>query len=485
MHAYFLGIDVGTQGVRVVLLDELGATIGSSEQVFPLTPDSREEQSPEMWWVAAYECLRSLLISVKDDIHLNDIKALSVTSTSGTVIPLDGRNEPLHHALMYSDTRPTAEGKHCREIAERFHPEGYTGFNASSGLSKMVWYFNHFPEKAAHIHTWIHATDFVIGKLCGDYSVTDYTNALKSGFDVAKGEWPAYLTFHLPVQKHWLQKVVPSGTPVGSLLPALAENLGLKQIQIIAGMTDGCASQVASGAVRPGDWNTTIGTTLVVKGVTVREIRDPEGRLYSHRHPEGYWMPGGAGNIGADWVSAGFSEDLAALTKAAATLIPTGLLAYPLMQPGERFPFIAPQARGFAPADATREALFTANMEGVALVERYAYEMIESLSGEEVGAVFTAGGGSNSDVWLTIRANVLNRPVHKCGNVTGAAGAAVVAAAGAHYGTLTKAASAMTRIEKTVHPEPALVHAYARQYRNFIQILTEKGFIPGPVPITH
>jgi len=250
-------------------------------------------------------------------------------------------------------------------------------------------------------------------------------------------------------------------------------------------MTDGCASQVASGAVKPGDWNTTIGTTLVVKGVTTREVRDPEGRLYSHRHPEGYWMPGGAGNIGADWVSAGFADDLPALTHAASDLIPTGLIAYPLLQQGERFPFIAPHARGFAPENANRQATFAANMEGVAFVERYAYEMIESLSSEEVHAVYTAGGGSNSDVWLTIRANVLNRPVHKCGNVTGAAGAAIVAAAGSYFGTLTQAAQAMTRIEKTIRPEPALTESYAQQYRNFIQTLTEKGFIAGPVPVTH
>ncbi|MCF0073604.1 FGGY-family carbohydrate kinase [Dyadobacter sp. CY261] len=485
MHSYFVGIDVGTQGVRVVLLDDSGSPMGSSERVFPLTTGSREEQSPAMWWKSALECLQNLLVSVKGNIDLNCVKAVSVTSTSGTVIPLDENNEPLHNALMYSDTRPAAEGKLCRETAERYRPNGYTGFNASSGLSKMVWFVNHIPEKAARIKTWIHATDFIIGKLCGDYSVTDYTNALKSGFDVGTSEWPSYLAKHLPVRKEWLQKVVPSGTPIGTLLPALSERLGLNQIQVIAGMTDGCASQVASGAVQPGDWNTTIGTTLVIKGVTTREVRDPEGRLYNHRHPEGYWMPGGAGNIGADWVSADFTHDLPALTIAATKLIPTGLIAYPLLQQGERFPFIAPQARGFTPERTTREALFTANMEGVAFIERYAYEMIESLSGEDVRSIYTAGGGSNSDVWLTIRANVLNRPIHKCAHVTGAAGAAIVAAAGLHFGTLTKAVGAMTRIEKTIQPEPALVKAYEQQYQIFIQTLTEKGFIAGRVLVTH
>jgi sugar (pentulose or hexulose) kinase len=151
------------------------------------------------------------------------------------------------------------------------------------------------------------------------------------------------------------------------------------------------------------------------------------------------------------------------------------------MQEGERFPFISPQARGFAPDNVTREMLFTANMEGVAFVERYAYELIEKLSGEQVNAVYTAGGGSNSDVWLTIRSNVLNRPVYKCGNVTGAVGAAIVAASQKHFSSLSEAAQALTRIEKTVQPDPDLAEAYDRQYHLFIQTLTEKGFISGEI----
>jgi len=378
------------------------------------------------------------------------------------------------------------EAQLCKKAALESGTSGYSAFNASSGLPKMLWFLRQHPDKVAQVGQFIHAADYILGKLSGRYDTTDYTNALKSGYDVHSFSWPSYIWQRLPMQQEWLQRVVAPGMPVAQLLPSLAAELGLPaHVVVTAGMTDGCASQVAAGAVRPGDWNTTIGTTLVVKGVTLQEIKDPSGALYCHRHPEGYWMPGGAGNIGADWVSAGFADDLPSLTNAAVNLIPTGLIAYPLLQQGERFPFIAPQARGFAPENASREATFAANMESVAFVERYAYEMIEGLSGEEVHAVYTAGGGSNSDVWLTIRANVLNRPAHKCGNVTGAAGAAIVAAAGSYFGTLTQAAQAMTRIEKTIHPQPTLVAAYAQQYRNFVQTLTEKGFIAGPVPVTH
>src|SRR5690606_34775069 len=130
---------------------------------------------------------------------------------------------------------------------------------------------------------------------------------------------------------------------------------------------------------------------------------------YSHRHPDGYWMPGGASNTGADWVNTGFAERLEHFNQTAESLIPTGKAAWPLLQEGERFPFISPAARGFAPSGLTKEELYTAYMEGVAYIERMAYELIESLSGEKATAIYTAGGGSNSEVWLRIRSCVLNK----------------------------------------------------------------------------
>ena len=280
------------------------------------------------------------------------------------------------------------------------------------------------------------------------------------------------------MKKEWLQQVVPSGTPIGTLEPALAGELGLSSsVQVAAGMTDGCASQVASGAVNLGDWNTTIGTTLVIKGVTKEEIKDPEGRLYSHRHPEGFWMPGGASNTGADWVSADFSDDLEILNQQAEALIPTEYLAYPLRQKGERFPFIAPQARGFEPEEITREQLFAANMEGVAYIERYAFEMIEKLSGEKAQAVYTAGGGSNSDTWLKIRSNVLNLPIYKMRYVSGAAGAAILAASKTYFNSLVEAGRAMTQVEKEVYPDKDLAEKYGLLYKKFVTELLKKGYI--------
>jgi len=478
---YFLGIDIGTQGARVVLIDAKGNLVASAEEEFRLSSESREEQSPAQWWEACVRSLQKVTDQAKVLVDIQLIRAVSVTSTSGTVIPLDKANNPLHNAIMYSDKRSAEEGKLCRQEAVKYNKEGYTGFNSSSGLSKMVWFVNNFPAKAARINKWIHAADFIIGKLSGQWAITDYTNVLKSGYDLEKNQWPEYLYKNLPLKSEWLPEVVASGTPIGTMEASLANQFGLNgNIQVVVGITDGCASQIASGAVNLGEWNTTIGTTLVIKGVTKHIIKDAEETLYNHRHPEGYWMPGGASNIGADWVKE-FKEDIDFLNKEAGRLIPTNKLAYPLSQQGERFPFVAPQAKGFKPDNLHTAELFAANMEGVAYIERYAYDMIKKLSGEELKAVYTAGGGSNSDTWLKIRSNVLNVPVYKMKHVTGAVGAAILAASKTYFSSVIEAAQALTQIEKEIRPEASLVIQYEKNYRAFIQLLQEKGYIKNEV----
>jgi sugar (pentulose or hexulose) kinase len=479
-QSYFIGIDIGTQGARVMMLDHQGNLAGVKEEVFPLNNQSREEQSPLQWWTSCYHSLQSLCKELTTVLDLAKVKAIAVTSTSGTIIPLDKNNEPLHSAIMYSDTRSADEAILCRRAAVTAGVKGFTAFNASCGLPKMLWFMNNYPDKVARIGKFVHAADFITGMLSGNFNTTDYTNAMKSGYNIQKLCWPDYITNALPIQPDWLQQVVPSGIRVGYLKAELANSLGLSaNVVITSGMTDGCASQVASGAVNPGDWNTTIGTTLVIKGVTLNEIKDSSGVIYSHRHPEGYWMPGGASNTGADWVGALFAKaDLNVLNMEAAKYIPTQHLAWPLMQKGERFPFVAPAAKGFAVEELSQPELFAAYMEGVAYIERYAYEKIRLLSGEHIEQVFTAGGGSNSDTWLTIRSNVLNLPLCKMKNVSAAAGAAVLAASRIQFSSLVDAARSMIQPEKKILPDPELVRIYNETYFRFINTLKQKGYIP-------
>jgi sugar (pentulose or hexulose) kinase len=475
MSNYFIGIDIGTQGARVVLLNEQGSQVAAKEEVFELTESSREEQSPLLWWET---CKRLLGLLSREDVSLASVRAMAVTSTSGTIIPLDSDFNPLHPALMYSDPRSAEEAAWCKSIALQEVKQGYTAFNASSGLPKMRWYLNNYPEHSSRLYKFVHAADFITGRLCGSYETTDYTNAMKSGFDLHAYRWPDYISDLIGIENRWLQTVQASGAPLGSLLPELAAEWGLPlDVIVTTGMTDGCASQVASGAVSPGRWNTTLGTTMVIKGVTVQEIVDPSGAIYNHRHPAGFWMPGGASNTGADWVTKLFAgEDLQELGRKAGLQLPSDSLAWPLLQKGERFPFFAPDARGFWPKGEAVEN-FTSCMEGVAFVERYAYEQIARLSGEVVQQVYSAGGGSKNKTWLRIRSSVLNCPVSKMQNVSGAAGAAILAASQTFYASLQEAAAAMVHPELVVEPDAELVEPYEQKYARFIDLLKSEKII--------
>ncbi len=475
---YFLGIDIGTQGARVLLLDETGQQLAAKEESFPFTESLREEQSPALWWDSCCRIIPALISQVKNQININQVKAASVTSTSGTIIPVDHDYNPLHPAIMYSDSRSGPEAAFCREIAKNEINSGFTAFSPSCGLPKMRWFLNHFPDRASKLFKFIHASDFITGRLCGAYAITDFTNAMKSGYDLHRYEWPGYIAEKIGIRQDWLQQVRPSGEPLGTLRPDLAAEWGLPQSLIVTtGMTDGCASQVASGAVNPGQWNTTIGTTLVIKGVTREEIIDPSGVIYNHRHPSGLWMPGGASNTGADWVNSFFSaEDLDKLSQLAAERLPAKSVAWPLLQKGERFPFVAPEAFGFWPEDDKVEK-FTACLEGVAFIERYAYERIASLSDEKPERIFSAGGGSNNDTWLRIRSNVIGLPVCKMKNVSGAAGAAILAASRSFYSSLSETAAAMVAPELEIHPDPGLASAYNKKYQFFLEELRKRKIL--------
>ncbi|QYR21790.1 FGGY-family carbohydrate kinase [Paenibacillus sp. sptzw28] len=474
-YSMFIGVDIGTQGLRVVAMDHTGQVYSTVKETFSWT-DNREQQDPNVWWAALVNALQKLrreLGSMNSPAH--HIKAISVTSTSGTVIPLDRNYEPLHSALMYSDKRSLAEAEACSAASG-------LSFNSSFGLPKMVWFGNQYPDRAERIHLWSHAADFIIGRLSGVWGVTDYTNALKSGYDLVNEQWPDYIHSLLHIPAYQLPQVIPPGRTLGGLSAEVARMTGLPQsIQVVAGMTDGCASQVASGCAKPGDWNTTIGTTLVVKGITLKPIQDPLGRVYNHKHPQGYWMPGGASNTGADWITRDYgSSDLSELNQEAKKWLPTPWLSYPLVQTGERFPFLSAAARGFDSDGITPQQRFAARLEGVAYIERLSYECIESLSSEKVDSIYTAGGGSLSDVWLNIRSNILNKPIYKMKHVEGAVGAAIIAASNTEFGSLDEAVRRMVQVDKCFEPG-TLREAYHENYYRFIDVLKAKGYLESAI----
>lgn len=484
---YVLGIDLGTQGVRALVADLNGRVHAEADASFPAeqvvaAQPGVFEQDPRLWRHSLTVALGQALARFREAGHaVEAIAALSVTSTSGTLCLVDGDGEPVGAAIMYSDTRSAAEAEEAQAAGGETVARIGARFNASFALNKALWLQRHDPAAMARARWLLSPTDLVIGWLSGEWGRTDWTNALKWGYDLVDLRWPEFIgrDLALPVDK--LPRVEAPGAIVGRAETPLAAAVGLApSTLVVAGATDGTASQLASGAVSPGDWNSTLGTTLVLKGVSEALLFDPQGRIYCHRHPDGYWLPGGASSTGADCLAQRFSaDDLVRLDEAALQRTPTDLVIYPLVRRGERFPFLRDNAEGFALGESDDTATrLAAHLEGLAYVERLAYETVESLGATVRDTIYAVGGATRSHAGMQIRADVLGRCLALPEVPSGAMGAAVLAARGVVFDSLTTAVRRMVRCQAVIEPRQERVTAYAERYGRFTAACRERGYLP-------
>lgn len=481
-----IGIDLGTQGVRCLAVTAEGKVLAQAdvklELSTPSLPEGWAEQDPLDWWRVTATCLRALTAQ----LHSTDrVVGVCVDSTSGTVLPIDAAGEPLHNALMYNDSRSAPYVALVREAAAEFEEQIGYAFNASFALPKIIWLEREVPDLREHTCCYIHAADFICGRLSGIYNRSDYSNALKTGYDLINARYPSFISEKLGLDTSQLPEIVAPGTPISAVNQRATDETGLPVGAIIvAGATDGTAAQIASGAVVPGAWNSSLGTTLVIKGITKQLLRDPLHRIYSHRHPEGWWMPGGASNTGCEWIMKQYQgQDLQQLDEAAFLHSPTSLIRYPLARSGERFPFLAARAEGFTlDANGTligagHEDYYAAGLEGTAMLERLAYDTLADIGADVSEYIHMTGGGSKSLVWSQIRASMLRRQLVRPKTTETAMGAALLAGAGVWYGNLSDAARAMVSPSVTIDPVPALIEPYSAKYTLFCEALRARGYL--------
>lgn len=480
----FLGIDAGTQGVRAAVVTPQGETVAESAYAYPVLNlaapgqgPNRYEQSPRDWWEALCQVVRDC---VKKLPRPEEIAAVSLCGTSGTILPLDREGDPLGNAILYNDLRSAGKAGEIRERAPGLEDRLGYRIGASFSLPRMIWYREEAPEVWDRCRILLHQADYLLWKLSGEW-VTDNTNALKAGYDVLAGEWPRELEDCLGLDRRKLPQVVSPGEIIGRILPQAAAELGLSpDTKIAAGATDAYAAVLAAGAVSPGDSVSVLGTTLVCKVVAENRVLDPSGVGYPYRMPEGRWLIGGATNLGGRCVGEIAGGDYKGMDAEAERLIPTGVRCYPLYGKGERFPFSDPEAEPFFRGNLFGGRLYPALMEGVAYGERLCYQRLEELGcalGPEVRAT---GGASRSGVWLKIRASILNKPILVPQALTSAVGCAMLAAAG-ELGGLGKAARAMSRTRLTVLPDPALTGPYEELYQRFREeCQAEYGIVTSP-----
>jgi sugar (pentulose or hexulose) kinase len=462
-EAAWIGIDLGTQSVRSVRVDASGAVLARASR--PLTstrPSSpsgdRHEQDP-LDWLAAVD---ATLAEVADPA----VEGIAICSTSGTVLLTDETGRPVTQALMYDDARAAAELP--RIVAA--DPERWSSsMQPTWALPKLLW----LEPRGRRV---AHSADVVAAHLVGHPVATDTSHALKTGYDLVAGSWPFDAFDRLGLAPETFPEVVLPGVELGRVCAANAQLTGVPAgTPVYAGMTDGCAAQIAAGALTPGAWNSVLGTTLVLKGVSEDLLEDPTGAVYSHRHPDGGWLPGGASNTGAGALTELFpGADLDAFDQAARQLGPIDAAIYPITKRGERFPFVAPQAERFELGDFPDDLhRYAGVLQGVAFIERLAFEHLANLGAEPVGSVSLTGGAVRSGYWNQLRSDVLGVPVELPATPDPAYGMAVLAASGG--GSVTETAGRMVRVERVLEPRPQeLLNSL---YGEFVAELTRRGYL--------
>jgi xylulokinase len=450
------GLDVGTSGAKALAVNDRGEVLARAEARFrhpPYTPaPGQSEQDAGQWWNAAKSCLRQLTGQLKE----GQIVALSVDSTSGTIVPVGGQGKPLRPAMMYNDDRAGGLEKEVqRAAAELSERLGYT-FPSVFSLVKLVWLRKEEPGVFEKTTKFLHAADFIVGKLTGNFDATDTSNALKSGVDLLSGTWPPFIERELGLPLSKFPTVFRPGEKLGEVSTNASGETGLHAgTPVIAGVSDGIASFLASGAKASGDWNLNLGTTLAIRGISEKLVRDSRGRFYCHRHPEGSWLPGGASNVGGEVLIKTFGEaNLSSLDKAAEAYSPTSLLIYPLARRGERMPFVNPDAMGFVEGKAgSEDELYAGYLEGIALVTAWSIEEAKGLGAPADGDFFLSGGGARGKTLGRLIATTLGRPLIKTLEPEAALGSGLLAAGWLWFGgSVTQAQAMMVKRDEVFEP---------------------------------
>ena len=476
-----VGIDLATSAVRTAAADRSGRIHATASRRLPEPSTPRpgwSEQDPRTWWPGVASALSEM------SGHLAEISgevvAVSVSATSGTVVGIGAGGDPVGPALTYADQRAVAESAKAQAAAAARWAELGLTITPSFGLPKWGWIVGHGRAGVARLG---HASDVVVNKLIGTPAPTDTSHSLKSGYDPVNRRWVTEAMEALGIEKRLLPDVLLPGQPVGGVSAEASRRTGLPAgCSVRLGMTDSCSAQLAAGAAEPGRFVSVLGSTLVLKGGALRPVADPAGAVYSHFHPGGWWLPGGASSTGGRALVAGFpGADLAQMDTAAGARGPSGAVVYPLLGKGERFPFASVDAESFTlerPSDPVDH--YRAILEGVAFVERLGYERLRRLGAGMEGPIASAGRGSVSFTWNTIRATVLGTPLIAKPAAGTALGACVLAAAGTLYPDLQSSTAAMAVEGTPVQPNRSEQEALELNYRRFVEACTERGWIEEP-----
>lgn len=483
-----LAHDVGTSGDKAALFDAEGRLLASFTAPYDTTRPRPgwAEQDPDDWWSAVCLTTRRILDSVPDADRR--IAGVGFSAMMNGAVLVDALGRCVRPALIHADLRGAEV---CPALAERIAPERAYALSGHRlepffTLAKLAWLVHHEPEAVQRSRWCLQAKDFLVGRLCGCYGVTDPSDASLTGmFDLNADAWSDELIAASGVERDLLPRVVPSTTVVGHVSGEAAEATGLLQGTPVAlGGGDGACATAGAGAFAPGDAYHYLGSSSWLAVVTDGYRPDPHQRITTLRGlPPGlnvaYGTAQSAGTC-IEWFldAIGLGSDprdpwlaLEALVRQAPAGS-DGLLFLPYLQ-GERAPIWNAQARGSFSGltlQHTRAHLARAVHEGVALALGSILAVFDELQ-LRPDRVRALGGGMRSSVWREILAAVYARPLLALDRLTEATacGAAMATAVGVGLAPDWASAQRMAPASRTEEPDPAMVRVYAEAAQRFRQ----------------
>ncbi len=473
---YYIGIDLGTSAVKLLLMDSEGAILKVVSKEYPLhfPNPGWSEQDPGDWYEKTIAGLKELTASCDKA----KIAGISFGGQMHGLVMLDREDKVIRPAILWNDGRTGAQTDYLNEKIGREKLSSYTANIAFAGFTapKILWIMENEPENFARIAKIMLPKDFLAYKLSGVFC-TDVSDA--SGmliFDVKNRKWSGKMCEICHVKEEWLPRVFESYEKVGTLLPDIAKELGFPESTVIAaGAGDNAAAAVGTGTVGDGACNISLGTSGTIFISSKKFGVDKKNALHSFCHADGtYHLMGcmlSAASCNKWWMEDILkTEDFGGEQAGIDNLGENKVFFLPYLM-GERSPHNDPEARGAfigMSMDTTRADMTQAVLEGVAFALRDSFEVAKA-QGIEIERTKICGGGAKSPLWKKMIANIFNIkvdvPTVEEGPAMGAAMLAAVAAG--EYPSVEEIAAKFVRVKETITPDPDLAAKYEEKYKKF------------------
>lgn len=486
----YIGVDLGTSAVKLLLMDEKGAIQKIVSREYPLSfpHPGWSEQNPEDWLKETVAGIRELTA----ECDRSQIAGIGCGGQMHGLVVLDKEDKVLRPAILWNDGRTAEETEYLNTVVGKETLSRYTANIAFAGFTapKLLWMRKHEPELFGRIEKIMLPKDYLNYMLTGVHC-TDVSDA--SGmllFDVAHKCWSREMLDICGVKESQMAKIFESYEVVGTLKPDMAQALGLPEtVKVCAGAGDNAAAAVGTATVGDGRCNISLGTSGTIFISSEHFGVDPHNALHAFAHADGHYHLMGcmlsAASCNKWWMDEIIGTKDYAAEQAPITDDKLGrnhVFFLPYLM-GERSPHNDPAARGTfigLTMDASRADMTQAVLEGVAFGMRDSLEVARAL-GLHIPRSKICGGGAKSPLWRKIFANVLNLDIDvlETEEGPGYGGAILAAVACGEYPSVEAAADALVHVTDTVHPDPEIAGRYEAQYQKFRAIYpTVKDLFP-------